>query len=168
VFPADLLRTHWTRRGARERERDAVDTTNRMMVRTGRRAWPITKRDEVGGAMALPILHACPQMLAARERAARAAALNLVHREDGVWLVGTLGPVRPADEAARAIRAAHVRRAVNLTVHGAPGLMVLANNSIATGTPRDLVGRDDLARAALAVADALRAETSLPARCFGG
>lgn len=126
----------------------------------GKGAWLVADGGEMHCAMPRPVDDARHEMLAAVNAPTRRARSDFVPGENGVRFVGTSRSIGLADQASRPIGASEVFRAMDLSVHRAPGLMPLAHDSLAASAVRYLVGPDDLAGTALARPRACMAKPS--------
>jgi hypothetical protein len=122
---------------------------------------------EVGHTVLGPVFDAGIEMRSAPHGAAGRARLHLVDSEDGIRLVRAGRTIAHADEAAGAIGAPQMRRAVNLTVDRATRLVMLADVAAAAHTACHFIRSDDLVRATLALPRAIHAEAAQAARRVG-
>src|SRR2546427_1585100 len=114
----------------------------------------------MGDAMPQLVLDTLARVAGADDLAARSARPDLIGREDRRRLQIATGPVFPADQASRRVGAAQMRRAVDLPIHDAHGLMRRADRLAAARALRHLVHTHRLVGAALTVPQARRAQTA--------
>src|SRR3989442_4982789 len=106
------------------------------------------------------VLDTLARVAGADDLAARSARPDLIGREDRRRLQIATGPVFPADQASRRVGAAQMRRAVDLPIDDAHGLMRRADRLAAARALRHLVHAHRLVGAALTVPQARRAQTA--------
>src|SRR5256712_5283333 len=114
----------------------------------------------MGDAMPQLVLDTLARVAGADDLAARSAGPDLIGREDRRGLQIATGPVFPADQASRRVGAAQMRRAVDLPIDDAHGLMRRADRLAAARALRHLVHAHRLVGAALTVPQARRAQTA--------
>src|SRR3989454_12498863 len=114
----------------------------------------------MGDAMPQLVLDTLARVTGADDLAARSAGPDLIGREDRRGLQIATGPVFPADQASRRVGAAQMRRAVDLPIDDAHGLMRRADRLTAARALRHLVHAHRLVGAALTVPQARRAQTA--------
>src|SRR2546428_6753062 len=114
----------------------------------------------MGDAMPQLVLDTLARVAGADDLAARSAGPDLIGREDRRRLQIATGPVFPADQASRRVGAAQMRRAVDLPIDDARGLMRRADRLAAARALRHLVHAHRLVGAALTVPQARRAQTA--------
>src|SRR3989449_10990254 len=114
----------------------------------------------MGDAMPQPVLDTLARVAGADDLAARSARPDLIGREDRRRLQIATSPVFPADQASRRVGAAQMRRAVDLPIDDAHGLMRRADRLAAARALRHLVHAHRLVGAALTVPQARRAQTA--------
>src|SRR3989454_11836266 len=114
----------------------------------------------MGDAVPQLVLDALGRVAGADELPAGSARPHLIRREDRHRLLGARGPVLPADQATRRVGAAQMRRAVDLPIDDAHGLMCRADRLAAARALRHLVHAHRLVGAALTVPQARRAQTA--------
>src|SRR5438477_6972211 len=111
-------------------------------------------------AMPQLVLDTLARVAGADDLAARSARPDLIGREDRRRLQIATGPVFPADQTSRRVGAAQMRRAVDLPIDDAHGLMRRADRLAAARALRHLVHAHRLVGAALTVPQARRAQTA--------
>src|SRR2546426_2703025 len=114
----------------------------------------------MGDAMPQLVLDTLARVAGADDLAARSARPDLIGREDRRRLQIATSPVFPADQASRRVGAAQMRRAVDLPIDDAHGLMRRADRLAAARALRHLVHAHRLVGAALTVPQARRAQTA--------
>src|SRR2546425_3426510 len=114
----------------------------------------------MGDAMPQLVLDTLARVAGADDLAARGAGPDFIGREDRRGLQIATGPVFPADQASRRVGAAQMRRAVDLPIDDAHGLMRRADRLTAARALRHLVHAHRLVGAALTVPQARRAQTA--------
>src|SRR3989442_4075507 len=114
----------------------------------------------MGDAMPQLVLDTLARVAGADGLAARSARPDLIGREDRRGLQIATRPVFSADQASRRVGAAQMRRAVDLPIDDAHGLMRRADRLAAARALRHLVHAHRLVGAALAVPQARRAQTA--------
>src|SRR5437879_7678192 len=114
----------------------------------------------MGDAMPQLVLDTLARVARADDLAARSARPDLFGREDRRRLQIATRPVFPADQASRRVGAAQMRRAVDLPIDDAHGLMRRADRLTAARALRHLVHAHRLVGAALTVPQARRAQTA--------
>src|SRR2546422_5084141 len=118
----------------------------------------------MGDAVPQLVLDALARVAGADELPAGSARPHLIRREDRHRLLGARGPVLPADQATRRVGAAQMRRAVDLPIDDAHGLMCRADRLAAARALRHLVHAHRLVGSALTVPQARRAQTAASLR----
>src|SRR2546427_5719242 len=114
----------------------------------------------MGDAMPQLVLDTLARVAGADDLAARGAGPDFIGREDRRGLQIATGPAFPADQASRRVGAAQMRRAVDLPIDDAHGLMRRADRLAAARALRHLVHAHRLAGAALTGQQARRAQTA--------
>src|SRR3989441_2667026 len=114
----------------------------------------------MGDAMPQLVLDTLARVAGADGLAARSARPDLIGREDRRGLQIATRPVFSADQASRRVGAAQMRRAVDLLIDDAHGLMRRADRLAAARALRHLVHAHRLVGAALTVPQARRAQTA--------
>src|SRR5882672_8126977 len=94
--------------------------------------------------------------------AAHGTGAHLIRREDRLRLCHARRAVLLADEAARTVGSAQMPGALNLSVHGAHGLVGGADRSAAARALRHFVHAHGLVGAPLAMAHTRRAQSAAP------
>src|SRR5256885_2358328 len=112
----------------------------------------------MGDAMPQLVLDTLARVAGADDLAARSARPDLIGREDRRRLQIATRPVFPADQASRRVGAAQMRRAVDLPIDDAHGLMRRADRLTAARALRHLVHAHRLVCAGLTAAVVVAAD----------
>ena len=149
------------RRGSYLSELTSIDVTGRPMGVARHCLRPVADALKVRRAVSLSIDDADAGMMVANRQTARFTTKYFVGRENSIWLERARGAILLADEAPRAIGTSQVPGTVNLTVDGAPRLVLLAYDPIAARAVRDLIRSDDLTGSPFAPSHAFATESAL-------